>query len=233
MDKFSERLWKTVAPVWESYLTHPFVRGIGDGTLDKEKFKHYMKQDYVYLIEYSRIFALGAAKARDLDTMTAFASLLHGTLTVEMDLHREYAARLGISNDELEATEPSATMTAYTSYMLNMSHLGGVENAAAAVLACAWSYQYIGESLAKIPGSMDHEFYGSWVQMYASSEFKQLAQQCIHLIDQIAEHKTDKDLAILEEIVVKTSYFEYMFWEMAENREMWPVATTADYATTR
>src|SRR5690606_41135951 len=60
---FTDRLWNRVAPIWNAYLEHPFVKGIVDGTLDKEKFKHYMKQDYVYLIEYSRLFALGSAKA--------------------------------------------------------------------------------------------------------------------------------------------------------------------------
>src|SRR5690606_39445315 len=63
---FSDRLFKTVEPVWNSYLEHPFVKGIGEGTLDKEKFIHYMKQDYVYLIEYSRVFAIGSTKANDL-----------------------------------------------------------------------------------------------------------------------------------------------------------------------
>src|SRR5699024_12182260 len=105
----------------------PIVKGIGDGTLDKEKFKHYLKQDYIYLIEYSRIFAIGASKSKDLKSMTMFADLLHGTMNYEMDLHREYADQFGISNQELEATKPSATMTAYTSYMLNKAQLGGVE----------------------------------------------------------------------------------------------------------
>jgi len=225
---FSKRLWETIEPVWQSYLEHPFVKGIGDGTLDKEKFKHYMKQDYLYLIEYSRIFALGAAKANDLETMTAFANLLHGTLIIEMDLHRSYAAQFGITASELEETEPSATTTAYTSYMLNKSQLGGVENAAASVLTCAWSYNFIGKELAKKPGSLEHEFYGKWVKMYASQEFTDLTNDSIRLIDEIAKYKTEQELRQLEEIVVKTSYFEYMFWDMAEHQEMWPVAATAN-----
>ncbi len=108
-------------------MEHPFVKGIGEGNVDEEKFKHYMKQDYIYLIEYSRVFAIGAAKAHNLKTMTMFANLLSGTMNYEMDLHREYAARFGISNEELEATEPSATVTAYTSYMLNKAQNGGVK----------------------------------------------------------------------------------------------------------
>jgi len=224
---FSDRLFKTIEPVWESYLDHPFVKGIGEGTLDKEKFAHYMKQDYVYLIEYSRVFATGAAKAHDLKTMTIFANLLHGTMNFEMDLHREYAARFGISNEELEATEPSATMTSYTSYMISQAQLGGVENAVAAVLACAWSYNWIGKQLAKWPGACDHEFYGDWVNMYASEGFTKIANDCIDLINEIAAEKPEHELKRLEEIFVKTSYFEYMFWDMAENISMWPVNNLA------
>jgi len=225
---FSERLFKKVEPVWQSYLEHPFVKGIGEGTLDKEKFIHYMKQDYVYLIEYSRVFAIGSTKANDLKTMTIFADLLHGTMNFEMDLHREYCAKFGISNEELEATEPSATMTAYTSYMISQAQLGGVENAVAAVLACAWSYNWIGKQLAQWPGALEHDFYGDWVQMYASEGFTKIADDFIQLINEIAAHKPEHELKKLEDIFIKTSYFEYMFWEMAENISMWPVKELAN-----
>lgn len=225
---FSDRLFKTVEPVWNSYLEHPFVKGIGEGTLDKEKFIHYMKQDYVYLIEYSRVFAIGSTKANDLKTMTIFANLLHGTMNFEMDLHREYAEKFGITNEELEATEPSATMTAYTSYMISQAQLGGVENAIAAVLACAWSYNWIGKKLATWPGALTHEFYGNWVKMYSSDGFTKIANDCIDLINDIAKDKPEHELKKLEEIFVKTSYFEYMFWDMAENISMWPVKKLAN-----
>lgn len=225
--KFSERLFQKIEPVWQSYLTHPFVKGIGEGTLDKDKFIHYMKQDYVYLIEYSRVFAIGATKANDLKTITIFANLLHGTMNFEMDLHREYAAKFGITNEELEATEPSATMTSYTSYMISQAQLGGVENAVAAVLACAWSYNWIGKELAKWPGALEHELYGNWVRMYSSEGFTEIAKDCIDLIDEIAEGKPEHELQKLEDIFIKTSYYEYMFWDMAENESMWPVASLA------
>ncbi|MFA1819757.1 thiaminase II [Virgibacillus oceani] len=220
---FTDRLWDKVEPIWNSYLAHPFVKGLGEGWLEREKFKHWMKQDYVYLIEYSRLFALGSAKAEDLRTMATFAKLLHGTLDMEMDLHRQYAAQFGISREELEETGAAATTTAYTSYMLNVSQRGGVENVVASVLACAWSYNFIGKKLEKWPGALEHEFYGHWVKMYSSEEFTELAEDCKSLMNEIAEGKPERELAFLEEIVVKTSLFEYMFWDMAENKEDWPV----------
>lgn len=231
MNTFSNRIFDTVKPIWESYLDHPFVKGIGDGTLDKEKFKHYLRQDYVYLIEYSRIFAIAASKANDLETMTTFANLLHGTMNIEMDLHRTYAAQFGITDEELATTEAGSTMTAYTSYMLNLAQRGGVENSAAAVLACAWSYNFIGIELAKDPKSLEHPFYGNWIKMYSSPEFTALAQDCIYLINTLTKNKPESELKAIEEIIVKTSYFEYMFWDMAENETMWPVATLARTVT--
>lgn len=220
---FSNRIFKRVESLWNAYLEHPFVKGIGEGTVDEEKFRHYMKQDYIYLIEYSRIFAIGAAKAHDLKTMTIFADLLYGTMNKEMSLHREYAAKFGISNAELEATKPSAAVTAYTSYMLNKAQNGGVENAIAAVLTCAWSYNFIGKELATWPRALEHDLYGNWVKMYSSDAFSKIAADCIDLIDQIAEDKPEHELQALEDIVVRTSYFEYIFWDMAENTSMWPV----------
>ncbi|MHA6250815.1 thiaminase II [Oceanobacillus sp. CAU 1775] len=221
--QFTDRLWDKVEPIWESYLEHPFVKGLGEGWLEQDKFKHWLNQDYVYLIEYSRLFALGSAKAPDLKTMSVFAKLLDGTLNMEMDLHRQYASRFGITHEELEETETAATTTAYTSYMLNVSQRGGVENVVASVLACAWSYNFIGKELAKWDGALEHEFYGHWVRMYSSDGFTALAEDCKTLINEITEGKPERDLKELEEIVVKTSLFEYMFWEMAEKQQHWPV----------
>ncbi|MGK9045629.1 thiaminase II [Mammaliicoccus vitulinus] len=221
--KFTDRVFKRVEPIWESYMEHPFIQGLGDGTLDEEKFKHWLKQDYVYLIEYARLFSIGAAKSTDLKMMTTYADLANGTLHTEMDLHRSYAKQFNISEEELEQTEPAQTTVAYTSYMLNLAQLGGIENVIAAILTCTWSYSYIGLKLAGIEGAKDHPLYGEWINMYASEEFSKFKEDCIQLMNTVAEGKTEEELNRLEDIIVKTSYYEYMFWEMAENLETWPV----------
>ena len=94
-ERFADYLHRRAAPIWEAQHHHPFVRGIGDGTLDVEKFKHWVKQDYLYLIDYARLFAMAVAKAPDLETMMKFAELVHAVLNIEMDLHRSYAREWG------------------------------------------------------------------------------------------------------------------------------------------
>ena len=107
--KLSERLHAAAAPIWQKTLAHPFITGLGDGSLPPDNFRFYVCQDYIFLIEYSRLLALATAKAPDLDTMGRFADLLDATLNREMALHREFAAQCGISAAELVVTSAAPT----------------------------------------------------------------------------------------------------------------------------
>ncbi|MGC5325791.1 thiaminase II [Brevibacillus sp. SYSU BS000544] len=221
MVTFSQHLYEKLQPIWRKNHSHPFVVEMGNGTLDQEKFRFYMIQDYLYLIEYAKLFALGAVKANDIRTMEKFAALLHSTLHEEMSLHRKYAAQFGISTDELESAEPSPITLAYTHYMLHAAQNGSLADLVAALLPCMWSYWEIGKELSRIPGASNHELYGEWIRMYSSQEFGELANWCIELLDGLADGKPERELARLEEIFVTTTKYEYLFWDMAYNQEVW------------
>ncbi|MCM3253412.1 MULTISPECIES: thiaminase II [Priestia] len=220
--KFSERLYEKLQPIWRQNHNHPFVQGMGDGTLEKEKFRFYMIQDYLYLIDYAKLFAIGAMKATDLQTMGKFAALLDSTLNEEMSLHREYAKKFEISEKELEKAQPSPTTLAYTHYMLHVGQSGTLAELVAALLPCMWSYWEIGKELSEKPGA-ENEFYREWIEMYSSEEFGELATWCINLFDSLTEDKSEAELEKLEEIFLNTTRFEYMFWDMAYKEAMWPV----------
>jgi thiaminase (transcriptional activator TenA) len=222
--KLTERLYQSVNDVWQKTHQHPFVVGIGTGDLPVESFIRYMKQDYVFLIDYSKLFAIGAVKAKDIETMAAFAKLLHETLHGEMDLHRQYAERFGITHQQLEETKPTPVNLAYTRYMLNVAQTGSLEELIAALLPCMWSYWEISKMLADTyPHASDHHLYGEWVKMYSSDEFGSLATWLIDLLDRLTEGKPERELANLEEHFLTTSKFEYMFWDMVYQGGEWPV----------
>lgn len=221
--QFTDRLWPKVESIWNRYLEHPFVQGLGDGTLEKDKFQHWLKQDYVYLVEYSRLMAIGAEKSPDLKTMNMFAELLHGTLFGEMDLHRDFSKEFGISEKILLTTEPSAVNTAYTSYMLNHAQRGDAASVVACLLACAWSYNYIGKALADKYPELEKNPYKQWIETYSGDDFSGLNETAKELINELTDGKPERELMALEEIVVKTSLYEYMFWDMCDQKEGWSV----------
>ncbi len=221
-ERFSERLRTRVEPVWEAQFQHPFVHGIGDGTLDIERFKYWVRQDYVFLIEYTRVLALAAARSPGLDTIGKFASLLNETVNTEMSLHRAYAAEFGISNAELEREPAAPTTRAYTDFLLREAAIGDYAELVAALTPCMWGFSEIGMRLAKLPAPADRR-YAKWVEMYSSAEFAALARWCRELLDEVAAGLPQDRLDKLEAVFLTSSRYEWQFWEMAWKQEQWPV----------
>ena len=215
MTSVSTRLHDAATPVWEACLRHPFVTGIGDGTLDMEKFRYFMLQDYLYLFDYARVFALGVVKARDPELMRVFAANVDAILGGEMKIHRAYMKRLDITEEQVFSIKPALANLSYTNYMLSVAQTGGPMEIVAAILACSWSYAEIGQTLAAIPGAAEHPFYGEWIQGYASEEYASTNQALIELMDRLAEGSSEEELAHLTDIFVNCSRYEKGFWDMA------------------
>lgn len=218
---FTKELRQKANSIWTANHEHAFVQEIGSGTLDIEAFKYYMKQDYLYLIEYARVFALGVVKANDLNTMATFAAYLQSTLHEEMSLHRSYAQRLGITNEELEHTIAAPTTIAYSSYMISEAQKGSLAHLIAAILPCAWSYSEIGKRLATVHGALEHPQYGEWVRMYQDDEFEAIADWLCAKLDELAITLGEAERKQLEDIFLTSSRFEYLFWDMSYQQSHW------------
>ena len=221
-ERFSARLRRLADPIWRAQHEHPFVRGIGDGSLDLERFRHWVRQDYRFLVEYCRLFGLAAARAPDLETLVRFADLLQTTARTEMDLHRAYAAELGMAPASLEGEPMAPTTRAYTDFLVRVAATGDFAELAAALLPCMWSFAEIGETLAA-RGLPAEPRYAKWVRMYADPEFAALADWCRELVDRLAAAADSATRGRMEESFLTASRYEYLFWEMAWTRETWPV----------
>ena len=221
-ERFSDRLRRVVDPVWQAQHAHPFIRGIGDGGLDLARFRHWVRQDYRFLIEYARMLATAAARAPDLATMTKLAALTNETLATEMSLHRSYAEEFGIGSEELEREEMSPTCRAYTDFLVRTAATGSFPEMVGALLPCMWGFTEIGLGLAA-KGKPSDRRYAAWMDMYSSPEFVELANWCRTLMDHVAAGLPESELSKVEEAFVTSSRYEYLFWEMAWNEEKWPV----------
>ena len=218
----SARLRAIAAPVWQAQHDHPFVRGIGDGTLEQARFAHWLRQDYLYLIDYARLFAAAALRAPDLATMTRCTELQHGILATEMDLHRAYAAGFGIAAAELERETKAPTCQGYTDFLLRVATTGDFAELLAALLPCMWGYAEVGQRLAAREGPAGNP-YASWIAMYSGAEFGALAQWCRELVDRLGTGLPPAAIRRMEEAFLTSSRYELAFWEMAWTCERWAV----------
>ncbi len=222
-ETFTDRLHRKVAEIWEAQHRHPFVIGIGDSTLDLERFKFWVRQDYLFLVEYARLLASAASRSPDLETMTRFARLLSETLETEMSLHRAYAAEFGISDAELGSEAPAPTTRGYTDFLLRIATTGDYAELVAALLPCMWGFSEIGLRLATRSVPPGDERYAKWIAMYSSREFAELAAWCRALLDRLAAGLPERELQKLEAAFLTSSRYEWQFWEMAWRQERWSV----------
>ena len=214
-DSFTESLRRDADDLHRRILSHPFVTGVGDGTLPLERFRFYMRQDYVFLVQYSRVLALAVAKAPDLAVMGRLAGLLNETLNTEMALHRDYCAQLSISEADLEATAPDTATVAYTSYLLDTAGRGTFGEAVCALLPCQWGYAEIGLHLKAGGLPQGAPLYAKWIEMYSGAEFQELAGWLRALADRLAEEAGPAERRRMAAAYATAARFEYLFWEMA------------------
>jgi thiaminase (transcriptional activator TenA) len=219
---FCDELMRVSQAIWEREREHPFVRGLGDGSLDAQRFRFYLEQDYLFLIEYAKVFALAATRAAELETMATFAQLCADTLNTEMALHRSYCAEFGIAPEALEAAEPAQTTAGYTGHLLQVAATGGVAEICAAVLPCQWGYSEIARHL-QAQGLPAEARYRKWIEMYASPEFEAYGAWLRGRLEALAPGFPPAQVARLKRVFHTSSRWEYLFWEMAWRMERWAV----------
>jgi thiaminase/transcriptional activator TenA len=171
----SEELWTVNADLAGAALAHPFVQGIADGSLPRERFAGYVAQDAFFLEAFARGYALALAHSRDRAALDAFADLLAG-VREELRLHAGYAGRWGI---DLAVVQPLPATSAYTDFLLATAALGGPDLTCAAMTPCMRLYSHLGQALAgRVRGD-----YTEWVHTYADPAFEELAHTLEALLD--------------------------------------------------
>ncbi len=174
-------LWReAAAEAWYRYTHHPFVERLGDGSLSREAFLHYLRQDYVFLIHFSRAWALAAAKAETMEELQAAAATVHALVHVEMPLHINTCAAEGISQGELESTLERTENLAYTRFVLEAGYSGDFLDLMAALAPCVLGYGEIGLRLAASAGVTP---WRGWIDTYAGAEFQDACRTVGALID--------------------------------------------------
>ena len=220
MPAFSEQLHAEARPIWEAIFRHPFLSELVDGTLPLESFRYFLAQDYVYLGAFGRAVALALAKAPDDATVRRLGSRLQ--TPIERPLHVRLFAIAGLTLAEVEAADPAPTNVAYMNHMLVSAALADPGTAAAALLPCPWTYNAIGERLAEL-GVPKHPVYAEWAAFYADGMLAESTRAWRALVDDAAAVAGPQQREAMRHAFLRSSKYEYLFWDAAYRREGWPV----------
>jgi len=213
MDIF-ERLKAATARQWSSYVDHDFVRQMGEGTLSEDAFRTYLVQDYLFLIQFARAWALAAYKSRLATDIRAAQAGLAAILD-ETELHLRLCARWGLSQADVEAAPEHQATVAYTRYVLDCGAAGDLLELHVALAPCVIGYAEIGRTLAAHIGDLGDHPYREWIGEYAGEGYQSVASAARKHLDELAARSmTEQRFVELAAIFGQASRLEADFWQM-------------------
>ncbi|MHC6225985.1 thiaminase II [Pseudomonas sp. X10] len=213
MDIF-ERLKAAAAPQWNSYVDHAFVRQMGEGTLGESAFRTYLVQDYLFLIQFARAWALAAYKSRRPSDIRAAQAGLAAILD-ETDLHLRLCARWGLSQADIEAAPEHQATVAYTRFVLDCGAAGDLLDLHVALAPCVIGYAEIGRKLSTGIADLAAHPYREWIGEYAGEAYQGVADAARKHLDELAARSmTEQRFVELAAIFAQASKLEADFWQM-------------------
>ena len=209
-------LIKSCQSDWQAYTQHPFVMQLGNGSLAQPCFLHYLKQDFLFLKQYARAYALAIYKANNLADMRRALPSVHTLLDFEINHHVTYCSDWGLTEADLEAEDEDYGTVAYTRYVLDTGMSGDLVDLYAALAPCSIGYAEIGRLLAadkrsKITGNP----FSSWIKLYSGDEFQQsVAESTAHFDQLLAEIDIHSERGQrLIKIFKTATRMEVAFWQ--------------------
>jgi thiaminase/transcriptional activator TenA len=214
------RLRRDAGPAWERYVRHPFVLGLGDGSLPQAAFQHYLKQDYLFLIHFARAYALAAYKSDTLEELRAAAASVSAIADVEMPLHVKYCAEWGLSEAQMQAEPEDLETMAYTRFVLERGMAGDRLDLDCALIPCVVGYAEVAQRLLADPTTkLQGNPYAAWIEAYSGDEYRKMVAGAIAGLDRMgAKRGAEPRYASLLANFTAATRLEEAFWEMGWRR---------------
>lgn len=201
---------------WQEYTEHAFVQQLALGTLPQPCFLHYLKQDFLFLKQYARAYALAVYKARTLEDMRRALPSVHALLDSEIGHHVTYCGQWGLTESDLENEPEDFGTVAYTRYVLDAGMTGDLVELYAALAPCSIGYAVIGKALSESDTTkLEGNPYRSWIELYGGEEFQAGVEQGAEHFNQLLEEidlNSQRGQSLIQ--VFKTATrMEVAFWQ--------------------
>lgn len=205
---------------WQDYVEHDFVQQLAKGTLTQPCFLHYLKQDFLFLKQYARAYALAIYKAKTLSDMRRALPSVHALLDSEIAHHVTYCENWGLTESDLENEPEDFGTVAYTRYVLDAGMTGDLVDLYAALAPCSIGYAVIGKALlGNSETALEGNPYRSWIELYGGEEFQSGVAAGAEYFDQLLEEidiHSERGQNLIH-IFKTATRMEIAFWQQGLN----------------
>lgn len=213
---WTDKSWETIKPIYNSILEMPFIVGLMNGKLDKEKFKFYMQQDSKYLENFGKTLSLLASKSYDVKETISFIHFAETAIIAERELHEFYFNDFNIVPSDI--IEP--VIHHYTSHIKATSSFEAIDVGMASVLPCFLIYKKVGEYIYENQKNKNNP-YQEWIDTYAGDDFDSVVKDAIRICDNLALNASTKIRTRMTEVFIVSARLEFEFWDSSYRIKKW------------
>ena len=201
-------------PTWDDYIQHDFVKQLTAGTLAPDSFRHYLVQDYLYLIHYTRVMALSVYKSDTLAQMRVGQAGINAMLDMEIAMYLDFCHQWNIPLEQVENAPESAITIAYSRYILDAAMSGSLAELYAAIAPCLMGYGEIGKRI-KDEGFIADNPYQPWIDVFSSDEFLSITAQNEAQINTLLADASPAQADKFQRLFNTAARMEVNFWQQA------------------
>lgn len=215
--KFTVQLWEETKWIYSKIIHLPFNQELMKGTLKRDKFMFYIRQDSLYLIDYCRVLATIAARLDKTNRILQFLKFAEDSILIEKVMHEKFLSEYKAETEN----QKSLACFAYTNFLLSTVAFRSTEEAIASILPCFWIYREVGDYIYS--NASVNNPYQEWINTYSAEEFRKATDIAIETTDEMASRTSSKIRSKMTEVFILSTKLEYIFWESAYKKEKWIV----------
>lgn len=201
-------------PTWDDYIQHDFVKQLAAGTLAPDSFRHYLVQDYLYLIHYTRVMALSVYKSDTLAQMRVGQAGVNAMLDMEIAMYLDFCHQWDIPLEQVENAPESAVTIAYSRYILDAAMSGSLAELYAAIAPCLMGYGEIGKRIKEQSFVTDNP-YQPWIDVFSSDDFQTITAQNEAQINTLLADASPAQADKFQRLFNTAARMEVNFWQQA------------------
>ena len=208
---FFYKLKNSCKKEWSEYTNHKFLINLVSSKLPNKNFKKYLIQDYIFLQQFLKILALSVYKSTSFEEINRSVNFIKG-IDGEIRLHINYCKKWKIPLKSLNNIKVEKANRSYTDHVLDIGKNGNNLDIFSCLSPCIIGYGEIAYNLTKIKNWKKSK-YSSWINMYASREYQQVAKDNINYLDHLLKKNKNINEAKLIKNFKKSTILERNFWQ--------------------
>jgi len=219
----SEKLREEADSIWQAIFKHPFLVEMSRGILPMKKFKFYLRQDYLYLMDFCRALAVAEGKIQDVKDLKDFTAFLYKEIALEIGGLERYAESIGVSTKQLSKSNYAPVTYAYTRHVLYSAYADPFSCFLSLIMPCMQLYLEIAEKIGDEEGIKKIPAYSKWLATYQTKEYADLVDWLNRLLNKYSQGSSQWEISRMRTLYLTSSRYEYMFWDMAYKLEGWRI----------